>query len=294
MMHSSWAGDAAFEVQLHRLLCNTAPPLNAAVARWLPGPMEVPASTSVPSPNDQTSWYRYQKLGRLLHFVSARAREGDADAVLRSIEDFVGDANQRWLKVAGGAKSEVVAAALDAAALREGEVALEMGCFVGYTAIRLGHLVSERHLSKPGLVSTEMEALHLCISRHHVDLAQLSTVAEVWAGHIPWATPRYVEQFGDRSVPFTFMDHKGTRFHEDFRDCRISGVLCPNSLLLCDNVLKPGAPVHLWRHHRTASPGARLFSLTEFREPDMEDWQSLLYNPPPTASAFLERGAERQ
>ena len=39
------------------------------------------------------------------------------------------------------------------------------------------------------------------------------------------ATPRYVEQFGAGGIGFTFMDHKGTRFHADLGHCRLDGSL---------------------------------------------------------------------
>merc|ERR1711865_1162195 len=110
--------------------------------------------------------------------------------------------------------------------------------------------------------------------------------SEVWPGHIPWHTPRYVEEFGQFGVGFSFMDHKGTRFHEDLGDLRASKTLGPRSRLLCDNVLKPGAPDHLWMHHRADSsfalasnpsegPSCIIWAMHEFLEPDMEDWQSL-------------------
>jgi len=190
------------------------------------------------SPNDEAAWYRYQKLGRLLHYVEATVSEGDPQSLLDSIEGFVGDAHQRWLKVAGGPKRDVIDESICSRPLAPHEVGLEMGCFVGYTAVRLGWRLGASGAFGASLrtasISTEFEALHVCISRHHLDLARLSSAAEVWAGHIPWTTPRYVEQFGELGVGFTFMDHKGTRFHQDIDDCWALKIQGPAARLLCE------------------------------------------------------------
>lgn len=222
----------------------------------------------------------------MVDFVEATALQGDPQSLLSSIEGFVKDAHHRWLKIAGGPKAEVVDAATQRRPLESHEMCAEMGCFVGYTAIRLGWRLGSQGLwggtLRPAALSTELESVHVCIGRHHIDAARLSGAAEVLPGHIPWTTPRYVEQFGNAGVGFTFMDHKGTRFHTDLGDCRASQILSPWSRLLCDNVLKPGAPEHLWMHHRPrhCSPSAVVWLLHEFMEPEMEDWQSLRDEPP--------------
>mmetsp|Transcript_3475 Transcript_3475/g.8212 ORF Transcript_3475/g.8212 Transcript_3475/m.8212 type:complete len:299 (+) Transcript_3475:222-1118(+) len=294
-MHGSWQGSQAREVQVLSALasCAAVEVLRPIAARWVTtsqalfGSFFQPRPGLMPSKNDEGAWYRYQKLGNLVHFVEATALEGNPQSLLCTIEGFCQDGHNRWLKVAGGPKAEVVDAATRARTLADRELGVEMGCFVGYTAIRLGWRLGGSGTAwgaslRPGVLSTELESVHICIARHHIDSARLAGAAEVWAGHIPWATPRYVEEFGGGGVGFTFMDHKGTRFHDDLAECRASGVLAPWSRLLCDNVLKPGAPDHLWAHHREphCAPGAVVWLLHEFLEPDCEDWQSLRDDPP--------------
>lgn len=285
LMDASWSGQQGRETEVTGSLtaCVVVDILRSVVERSLLDTetffgFSLRPNLRTSSPGDEGVWYRYQKLGALVHFVEATAGP-DPQAVLRSVENFVQEAHHRWLKVAGGPKASVVHSA--AAPLSHFTVAVEMGCFVGYTAIRLGWRLgvgSWGSSSRTSLVSTELEAVHVCISRHHVDAARLSGATEVWAGHIPWATPRYVEQFGAGGIGFTFMDHKGTRFHADLGHCRSCAALAPRSRLLCDNVLKPGAPVHLWMHHRSVagvSSSAVVWSLHEFMEPECEDWQSV-------------------
>jgi catechol O-methyltransferase len=293
LMHASWEGQQHRNVQvLTSLACvASAELLRSVAARWVScdrwfdkafHPQRLPMQ----SENDIGAWYRYQKLGLLLDFVETHALQGDPQSVLKSIEGFVKDAHHRWLKIAGGPKAEVVDEATRMRPLTPREMCVEMGCFVGYTAIRLGWRLgtSTEYFSsrRPAVVSTELESVHVCIGRHHIDAARLSGAAEVMPGHIPWTTPRYVELFGHDGVGFTFMDHKGTRFHKDFGECQALRILSPWSRLLCDNVLKPGAPDHLWMHHRSphTSNSAAVWALHEFHEPETEDWQSLCDNPP--------------
>jgi len=286
-MHASWAGLPSREVQILAALAKTVAvvalqrlAISRLVINGVPGFNFHSHTSFVRNPNCEGAWYRHQKLGQLVHFVEATAFEGNPQSFLMCIEGFVKEDHQRWLKVAAGPKAQVVDMATSGLSLQLNEVAVEMGCFVGYTAIRLGwRLFHPRVLGTlccASVVSTELEAVHVCIARHHIDGARLSNLVEVWPGHIPWTTPRYTEQFGSFCVGFMFMDHKGTRFHIDVDDCKSMQAFAPRSRLLCDNVLKPGSPVHLWKHHRlNHHPDAVVWSLHEFHEPDVEDWQAI-------------------
>lgn len=293
LMHGNWSGHQEREVQVLTALasCIGVEVLRPTIARGVTikaifDSVFEPRPGLLRSPNDDHAWYRYQKLGLLVHFVEATALKGSPQSLLSCIEGFVQDGHRRWLKIAGGPKALVIDAATSTRPLSAHEIGIEMGCFVGYTAIRLGWRLGGQGFwgasMRTGVLSTELEAVHVCIARHHIDGARMSCAAEVWPGHIPWVTPRYVEQFGMSGAGFIFMDHKGTRFHDDLGDCSALRILAPRSRLLCDNVLKPGAPSHLWIHHRApvCHRSAVVWSLHEFLEPECEDWQSLRDEPP--------------
>jgi len=114
--------------------------------------------------------------------------------------------------------------------------------------------------------------VHVCLSRHTIELARIGCATEVWAGHVPAITPRLTEDFGARASAFKFMDHRGTRFHEDRRDFRALRLYPPQACVICDNVVHPGAPEFLWSER--ADPSHRCYSLQEFAQQDLEDWQS--------------------
>merc|ERR1711972_528166 len=174
-MHSSWEGKLQRNIQVLTALAwiTTSEVLRPLAARWVTCDRWYdaafhPERLPLQSENDIGAWYRYQKLGLLVDFVEATAEQGNPQSVLLSIEGFVKDAHHRWLKIAGGPKAEVVDAAVLARPLADHEVGVEMGCFVGYTAVRLGWRLGSKGLwgasVRLGVLSTELEVVHICIA----------------------------------------------------------------------------------------------------------------------------------
>lgn len=229
---------------------------------------------SIPS-NDVRARFRFSKLALLVHSLEAGGYYGSPEAVLEGVERFV-IAGQRWLKIAGGSKAELLEVATQRRQLTKEEVCVEFGCFVGYTAVRLGSLQNSRAQGRTGtrVVSCEFELVHVRLSQYSLGLARLSHIAEVWPGHVPLITPRFTEAFGSYSAAFQFMDHKGTRFHEDRRHFEALKLYSPGACVVCDNVVHPGAPEYLWAVLGDSQHCC--WSLEEFAQlEDLEDWQSV-------------------
>lgn len=263
-MLASWTGH---ELQCRRLFAMLLQ------VEGLPEALQSPWPRLVMVPEDRQAVPRFHKLSHLLGHLETAPRY--PAGVLQAIEGFV-VAGQRWLKVAGGTKAEVITSSMAQHAPHEGRAAVELGCFVGYTATRLASCC-EAELPPPAVVSCEFEVIHVCVSRYALACARIGS-AEVWAGHLPWISPRIAEQLGEAAVSFTFMDHKGTRFHEDRRHFDALGLYAPNSCVLCDNVVHPGAPEYLWAER--LRPLHRCFALQEFAQTEaLEDWQSFLQDP---------------
>ncbi|CAE8612721.1 unnamed protein product [Polarella glacialis] len=122
----------------------------------------------------------------------------------------------QWLKVAGGAKANLIESSLRTRPGKPGEVALECGVFVGFTTIRIGQRDLEQKAAAenprvPGVVGLEVEPVHVCVARWMVNLAKLSAVVEVWAGIAHDSLFRAADEFGPRSVRLVFMDHGADR-----------------------------------------------------------------------------------
>merc|ERR1712032_1812044 len=164
----------------------------------------------------------YKKIAMLVDFVESHVSAGDVTSLLRAIELFGAGIGQ-WLKVAADCKAQLVEASMLRRASWISDACVELGTFVGYTAIRLARWVAgwgpkAASAGVPGRsVSLEVDAIHTL-----------------------------VEDLGARSVGLSFMDHRGTRFHSDLFRLQSVDVVPPGATHVCDNTLKPGAPLCLW------------------------------------------------
>merc|ERR1719265_2973814 len=144
----------------------------------------------------------------------------DPMTVLSAVREFsYGEGN--CLKVAGGGKANLIEDVLRTRpAVGKAELALEFGVFVGYTTIRIGARAQETTgpgASSPLVVGLEVEPVHVCVARWMVDIAGLSKAVEVWAGIAHDVCLRVADEFGGYSTRFVFMDHRGTKFHDDLQ-----------------------------------------------------------------------------
>mmetsp|Transcript_98901 Transcript_98901/g.304813 ORF Transcript_98901/g.304813 Transcript_98901/m.304813 type:complete len:307 (-) Transcript_98901:114-1034(-) len=224
----------------------------------------------------------WQKLGSLIEFINERLPRGTpavpsgSTNLIRLLETFA-QSREHWLKVAGGAKAEVLDSSFALRTWRSFEVALECGTFVGYTASRLAAQMW-RHGGGPAaarVMTVEVEPVHACIARHFLDLAGVASIAEVSVGRVCDVVPRLVESFGARTLGLVFMDHKGSIFHMDLSRLEHLDALSAGCLEVADNVALPGAPLLLWHLAFGPSWHLRAYAMMEFLEPNTEDWMAV-------------------
>jgi len=162
---------------------------------------------------------------------------------------------------------------------------LELGGFVGYSAIRLGSAVEVKiavsqksdgttniSYARPlRMVSLEKDGGCVRLATALLSQVGLTTSAEVWSGRAADILPRVLEECGAGSVAFAFFDHSGSAFHHDLAILEHLGLLAPRAVIVADNVLKPGAPLFVWHVHTNAYD-TTLISVREFVQTSVEDW----------------------
>eukprot|EP00747_Dinoflagellata_sp_TGD_P125647 gnl/TRDRNA2_/TRDRNA2_174188_c3_seq1.p1 gnl/TRDRNA2_/TRDRNA2_174188_c3~~gnl/TRDRNA2_/TRDRNA2_174188_c3_seq1.p1 ORF type:complete len:492 (+),score=81.51 gnl/TRDRNA2_/TRDRNA2_174188_c3_seq1:267-1742(+) len=224
----------------------------------------------------------HEKELRLLEHVVGAAQVNSAEAVCAGIEHFASEVlalEDQWLKVAGGAKAEVLADAVSAAPA--GEQILEVGTYCGYSAL---HLASTR----PGvrIVTLEVDPLNVAIARNLIAFAGYSHLIDVWTGHSEDLLPRVSARYGGRlKFCAVFMDQRGSRYTADLEAMLSLGLLKPGAVVIADNVLKPGAPLYLWRVLRCSDFETRIARIKEFAMP-VEDWMTVSEYRPNDAAAL--------
>lgn len=239
----------------------------------------------------------YRKLGKLMEHMEARifdakildaSHQVTADWVLQEIDNFAHGLG-KWLKVAGDEKSQILEHSIASRPLTGHKTMVEFGAFVGYTACRMGNQVrmayeksyadgtmspeDSRLQGGNRVTSMELDPVHACVARHIVDIARLSHVVEVWIGQVKDLIPRLTEEFGEMNLNMVFMDQRGTTFHEDLSQLEELSLLGPNCRIVADNTVKPGAPEHCWHTSMSDSYRTVNYSLNEFLETTIEDWQ---------------------
>jgi len=158
----------------------------------------------------------------LLSHVLQTAEKGNAESVLKAIVDFN---SHTWLPILGEEKGSI----LDAAVKQfNPKMALELGTYCGYSAIRIASKMGKRG-SK--LVSIEMNSDNCAIARAIIEHAGLSSKVTVLKGTLNEVIGEIESEMNILNFDFIFMDH--------FKNCYL-----PDFLLLKDkHMLKKGAGI---------------------------------------------------
>lgn len=235
--------------------------------------------------NDQkekSAQWGYHKLASVVEYLEEHCEIGNPDSILSTLEAFATGVGQ-WLKVAGGAKAPLIEGALAGRPLMEGELAVEFGTFIGYTATRLCRNMIDRFGGRgkvspyklPRLISIEVDPVNAFVARHIIDMAMVLCYMEVWTGQIKDVIPRIQEVWGERSLAFGFLDYKGSRYHVDFKRWEQLDLLAPHGRLVADNTVSPGSPLLLWHLHHSTAVASTNWAMQEFLEEAIEDWMAV-------------------
>jgi len=234
--------------------------------------------------NTPVEHHGYSKLLALLTHVESQMEAGSVASFHAAVECFAMRSHGAWLKVAGGQKAEVLEVlAINAPPMTGGAAAaLELGCFIGYTAARFSTCLpqaTQPHM-RGQTVSVESDPIHTALARHFLDLVCKSHTVEVQLGALRDVVALSGEDFGKDGFGLVFMDQRGTGFHVD-RQLLERLELLQNgnwaAAISADNVLRPGAPVFAWSVAWQTAQCVFLnefWSLPEFLEENagVEDW----------------------
>ncbi|MFI9508512.1 O-methyltransferase [Nocardia sp. NPDC052566] len=174
----------------------------------------------------------------LLDYVRAHATEGDPDSVLAVIDDFA--RNHTILMNVGDEKGLLLDAAIRRA---DPALLLELGAYVGYSAVRTGRAMP----ATARLVSVEASAANAEIASAVIAHAGLADRVHVVLGKIGdggQTVRRLTEEygFGSGALDFVFIDHLKSAYLPDLNTMLDAGWLHPGTVVVADNVKVPGAP----------------------------------------------------
>ena len=130
------------------------------------------------------------------------------------------------------------------------KVVIELGGYLGYSAILFAYLMKTNSPQAGGDVgelkvwSLEMNADFAVIARQLIQLAGLEDIVEVVVGPAEDSLRKLVSGGTVKSgeVNLVFLDHVEDLYVPDFKVCQELGLLKKGTMIIADNVVKPGAP----------------------------------------------------
>jgi len=170
-------------------------------------------------------------------YVLAHARAGDIDDVLATIDKFAYD--KSILINVGDEKGQLLDAAVRRAAPA---VALELGTYVGYGALRIA-----RAAPNAKVYSVELSEANAANARRiwaHAGVADRMTcvVGTIGDGGRTLDALANDHGFTSESLDFVFLDHDKDAYLDDLKSILDRGWLHKGSIVVADNVKVPGAP----------------------------------------------------
>jgi catechol O-methyltransferase len=174
----------------------------------------------------------------LREYVLANAPSGDLDAAIDTIDEFAYE--QKFLINVGDEKGKLLDAAIERTAPK---LALELGTYVGYGALRIVRAMGP----EARLVSVEFLEANAEIARAvitHAGVADRITVVHGTIGD-GGATADALERehgFEQGSLDFAFLDHDKDAYLPDLDTVVARGWLHAGSVVVADNIKLPGAP----------------------------------------------------
>jgi catechol O-methyltransferase len=174
----------------------------------------------------------------LARHVEAEARLRDPDDVIRVIDDFA--YHRSFLINVGDEKGKILDAAIRRTKPRQ---LLELGTYCGYSALRAARMMPEG----ARLVSIEFNAENAAIARRIWDHAGIGEELTVLVGTLGdgGATTAALESehaIKSGALDFVFIDHDKSAYLPDLELILGRGWLHPGSIVVADNVRRPGAP----------------------------------------------------
>ncbi len=165
------------------------------------------------------------------------------DIICAAMDEFA--AQTDFLINIGPDKGQKVAALISEAKPR---VFVELGGYVGYSAILFGKALREAHQgtakdeAQPLLWSLEADPVFAGIAMNLVDLAGLGDIVKVITGEAANSLVRLKQEDKINSIDMLFLDHVEELYHIDLQVAESLQLLKKGSHVVADNVLRPGAP----------------------------------------------------
>ncbi|KAJ9125157.1 hypothetical protein QFC22_000111 [Naganishia vaughanmartiniae] len=178
--------------------------------------------------------------------------------VLDAIHEF-GKGENRYLMSVGDTKGTGIEKLINE---KKPKLVLELGSYVGYSAICFSRHLPKIHPNsvypanwtgdakedKAGYISLEKSEVYAATARGAIELAGLGDVVKIVTGS---STPSLKNLRKTLNLPrpikfdMVFIDHLKPLYTNDLKVMEEEGLIAPGTIIVADNVVKPGNPAYL-------------------------------------------------
>ncbi|XP_009862707.1 PREDICTED: catechol O-methyltransferase [Apaloderma vittatum] len=173
---------------------------------------------------------------RILNFVLQNAVRGDPCSVLDTIDKYC--SQKEWAMNVGHEKGLILDKTVEEV---NPSVALELGTYCGYSAVRIGRLLK----AGARLLTVEFNPEFAAIAKQMIEFAGVQDKVKILEGPSEEIIPQLKKKFEVDTVDFVFLDHWKDRYTPDTILIQECNLLRKGSVFLADNVIVPGAPEFL-------------------------------------------------
>eukprot|EP01137_Pigoraptor_chileana_P035642 Opistho-2@29992 len=156
--------------------------------------------------------------------------------------------------VKGKIVDDVVAQALAAKTPGKDQlVFVELGCYCGYSAVRIGRLLRRwfesaanvNNAARPHFYSLEINPIYAAVAQKITTHAGLGDYVTIILGAAADSILSIRDTLGISVFDFVFIDHWKERYLPDLHVLEQAGVLKSGTIVCADNIFFPGAPEYL-------------------------------------------------
>ncbi|XP_038054891.1 catechol O-methyltransferase-like [Patiria miniata] len=177
-----------------------------------------------------------ERAGKMLAYVLQHAVEGDAASVIRTADEY-GYKYERMMHV-GDMKGEIVREVVNELAPK---VILELGTYFGYSAVLIASVMPEGSR----LLTVEFNEKNADVARQFIQFAGVDDKVTLIVGDSARVIKRLHEDYSVKTLDFVFLDHWKDVYKRDLQLLEETRLLHKGTVILADNVIRPGAPEYL-------------------------------------------------
>ncbi|XP_019636213.1 PREDICTED: catechol O-methyltransferase-like [Branchiostoma belcheri] len=186
-----------------------------------------------PGARKQTSQSDMSKERRVLQYVLQTASRGDPDSVLAAVDKY--GREKEWNMSVGDEKGAILDRFVKE---RAPQTMLELGTYMGYSAVRMVRLLPQG----AKFITVEVNQDNAAVAKEIIAFAGLQDRIIQVLAETAEVIPQLKSKFNVESFDMVFIDHWKDFYLRDIKLLEQNKLLRKGTVVVADNIIFPGAP----------------------------------------------------